>query len=69
MDATSRASSHASTASDRLFQLASHLNLTNTDGMPVPVTHAADQTKRKPRSQMEAMPPDYADTLSRIRTL
>jgi acetyl-CoA carboxylase carboxyltransferase component len=45
------------TAPSRLQQLSSHLNPTNT------------KKARKPRSQQEALPPDYSDVLAQISQL
>jgi acetyl-CoA carboxylase carboxyltransferase component len=66
--------SHVRAASDRLDQLSSHLNPRNVDGRPANEAEALSSTsagrvKRKPRSQVEALPPDYSDILSHIETL
>jgi len=66
--------SQAAVASRRLDQLSSHLKPSNA-GQP-PSTGAQDpphtstgRRKRKPRSQVEALPPDYSDILSHVKTL
>lgn len=61
-------------ASQRLDQLSSHLNPSRVDQPPStgagdPPSTLPGRPRRKPRSQIEALPPDSSDALSHVKTL
>ncbi|KAL9115147.1 MAG: hypothetical protein Q9227_000941 [Pyrenula ochraceoflavens] len=61
-DSTSQTTSSSDLASTRLKQLSSHIQV------PQSSTPTA-RRRRKPRTQTEALPPDYSDILSQLSTL
>jgi hypothetical protein len=74
MDAKPMRTSRAVAASRRLDQLSAHLKPSNVDRLPS--TEATDssnmlpgQRRLKPRSQVEALPPEQSDILSHVNTL